>query len=276
MRFNVRKKEKKVAMPRPTLKKIQSNARRIENNLLINDNLGSVEKGGRSGGTQRPFLDSGNSLDCGKKRKEFLFVKLSIGTDATANIESVRSNLSDRVGDVRMVQPSGKEERDRHRFADAPTDVPVVLSSGPSENLDSQIRIPRIEQYRIDVGRNRHRLGDGFFAENMDNLHESNSRKFGTELPVRVHGNGIDELEGVDVRAPLLGDNRWSILFAREEKRCNAGGDSWSDLGNERFRDRSGSARHFRDQPDRRGAIPDGKPRLILIGDAADFDARGW
>lgn len=158
---------------------------------------------------------SDNGLDGGKKCGEFLFIEHSIGTDAAANVERVGLHLLDCIGNVGLVQAAGKEEGDRHSFANVTADIPVVCSSGAPQLFDGKTRVARIEENRMNIRRDSDSFINRMLAKDVNDLHDRDAGQFITELPVRLKGNRIDQLKSVDTCPPLLGDDRGSILFAR-------------------------------------------------------------
>src|SRR5439155_11619814 len=171
---------------------------------------------GIAGPPARRILAGGRAY-CPEERAEPGFVESSRRPHAPAHVEGEGTDGRDRLGHVVVREAAGQEYRDVERLADPPAERPVVAAPGAAELLDGKGGVARIEQDRVDVGRDLLRLGDGLGTRHVDDLDEADARKRRAQLGVGPGGQAVAELQRSHAYAPLLGGERGDVLPAGEE-----------------------------------------------------------
>src|SRR5579863_998376 len=106
---------------------------------------------------------------------QLLFIQPPTRTHTTTLIHAKGLDHPDRLRHILGVQPASQEQQHSHSIPYHPADLPIICASRPTQFLDRQGLITRIEQDAIDIRSYRDCLLQRFLTCDMNNLHERNA-----------------------------------------------------------------------------------------------------
>ena len=169
---------------------------------------------------------------------------------------------------------AGQEDRAFHGLDDLPAAVPVMGAAGTAEFLDFECRVPGIEQQRVDAAGDPPGLLDGGIAGDMHHLDDADVRQFPAQVLIDVLADGIDKLHGIGAAAADMLDDRRRIPVRLVSRNVPMNFGTVAAIADIRSSGMTpGTARHLRDEAERRCAMGDRQLRLGNRSDAANLDA---
>jgi hypothetical protein len=105
---------------------------------------------------------------------------------------------SNRIFDVRGIEPSGEKYRFGDAIPDATAQSPVMGSAGSSQLCTRQRWIAGVQKDGGHLRSDRDRLIYRVVPDHVNDLDDSNSRQATTKLAMRSGGKLVNQLKGVD------------------------------------------------------------------------------
>src|SRR5207249_12138094 len=131
----------------------------------------------------------------------------------------------------------------------------------------------RIQQNAIHIRCHPHRLLNRLLTSHMNHLYQRNPRQCLSQLLIAICIQTITYLQRIRPAPPLLLNNHFRVLLAREQERPYCWRYSFSNFRNQSLLNHSRPTRHRRDKTEGRGSVRDGELCLLPAADAADFDS---
>ena len=131
-----------------------------------------------------------------KKLGELRPIKSAFSPNSAADIESKRPDLGQSLADILRPQPARQKDRTATLLNDRAADRPVVRPARAAEFLDRQVRIPRVQEQRINLRRNPNHFRKRICASNVDDLDLLQRGQCATDLAMSPRFNLIDQLHG--------------------------------------------------------------------------------